>query len=121
MSWILVALGGAIGAAARYGTQLFGQRFQTPFPVSIFAINIAGSAVIGLIAGAVMSSRLSLSPDVRLFLMAGVLGGFTTFSSFSLDTLMLLRAGHVGLAIVNVVGQVGLSLAAVYAGFRLAS
>lgn len=64
--------------------------------------------------------RWSASSETRLFLMVGALGGFTTFSSFSLDTLALIRAGHDAQAVLNVVGQVGLSLFGVSAGYRLA-
>lgn len=121
-TWLLVAAGGACGATLRFALQLVvGRLVTTPFPAAIFAINVIGSAAIGLLAGAAAGGRFSLSPDGRAFLFAGVLGGFTTFSSFSLDTLQLMRSGAPGLAALNVAGQVGLSLLAVYAGFRLAS
>jgi CrcB protein len=117
-----VAAGGALGALARYGVQLLGARLtDSPFPAAILAVNAAGSAAIGLLAGAMAAGRLTIGPDARLFLVIGILGGFTTFSSFSLDTLLLIRAGHVGLAVLNVAGHVGLGLMAVYVGFRLGS
>ena len=72
-----------------------------------------------LMAGAVVSGRWHLGPEARTFLVVGVLGGYTTFSSFSLDTLTLLKDGHAGLAVWNVVGQIGLSLIGVWAAFRL--
>jgi CrcB protein len=68
----------------------------------------------------VVSGRWSLGFEARTFLIVGLLGGFTTFSSFSFDTLALVRNGHVAQAIWNVAGQVGLSLLGVWAGFRLA-
>jgi CrcB protein len=80
---------------------------------------VLGSAVIGLIAGLLVSSRLTWSTDTRTFVIVGLLGGFTTFSSFSLDTLTLVRAGHAGFAAINVLGQVLVSLLAVGVGYRL--
>src|SRR5262245_30044091 len=112
MTWLLVGLGGALGSIARHGlNQLIQQRaVASAFPIGIFAINVTGSAIIGMLAGLLTSERLQLSAEGRTFLIVGILGGFTTFSSFSLDTLTLLRGGHVAKAMVNVAGQVGLSL-----------
>ena len=120
--WILVAAGGALGSIARHGlNHVVHQRFLTStFPVGIFIVNVLGSLLIGLLAGLLASSRLHLAYQARVFLVVGVLGGFTTFSSFSLDTLALVRDGHHAQAAANVLGQVGLSLLAVWAGFRLA-
>jgi CrcB protein len=123
MVWLLVAAGGAIGSVARHGlNHLVHQRaLASTFPLGIFLVNVAGSAAIGLVAGLVASSRLHLSYQARTFLIVGLLGGFTTFSSFSLDTLALVRDGHSVQAFWNVAGQVGLSLLGVWVGFRLAS
>ena len=120
MVWILVGIGGAIGSVARHGlNHLVHQRnLSSTFPLGIFAINIIGSAVIGFISGTIVSGRWHASFEARTFLIVGVLGGFTTFSSFSLDTLALFRDGHAAQAIANVMGQVGLSLLAVWAGFK---
>ncbi len=123
MSWLLVGLGGAIGSLARYGlTRVISssQLFET-FPAGVFLVNTIGSFVIGVLAGATASDRLTLSYEARALLFAGLLGGFTTFSSFSLDTLTLLRDGHTGQAFVNVVGQVGLGLAGAWVGYRVAA
>jgi CrcB protein len=123
MVWLLVGLGGAVGSMARHGlNHLIHQRnLSAAFPAGIFAINILGSAVIGGLAGLIASGRLHWSFEVRTFVFVGVLGGFTTFSSFSLDTLALVRDGHLGQAVWNVAGQVGLSLLAVWAGYRLSA
>jgi len=123
MTWILIGLGGALGSMARHGlNHVIHQRYLgSTFPLGIFAINITGSILIGVVAGLVVSSRWTLSPDARTFLIVGLLGGFTTFSSFSFDTLALVRDGHLSQAVWNVVGQVGLSLIGVWAGFKLAS
>ena len=123
MSWLLVGLGGAIGSLARYGlTRVISssQLFET-FPAGVFLVNTIGSFVIGVLAGATASDRLTLSYEARALLFAGLLGGFTTFSAFSLDTLTLLRDGHTGQAFVNVVGQVGLGLAGAWVGYRVAA
>lgn len=118
MSWILVGVGGALGSIARHGiNQWIQSRPLAVFPLGIFLINLLGSIAIGAIAGAVASGRWSASADVRTFLMIGVLGGFTTFSSFSLDTLTLIRNGQIGFAALNVGGQVLFSLAGVAAGY----
>lgn len=120
MTWLLVGVGGALGSVARYGlNQLIQQRNPAnAFPLGIFVINVAGSLLIGVVSGAVMSGRWPASEQARTFVVIGLLGGFTTFSSFSLDTLTLMRSGHPGQALLNVVGQVTLSLIGVWVGFR---
>jgi len=121
MTWLLIGVGGAVGAMARHGlNHLVHQRWiSSVFPIGIFLINVTGSIIIGALAGLLASGRLHWSMPERTFVIVGVLGGFTTFSSFSLDTLTLVRDGHMGLALWNVAGQVGLSLLGVWAGFRL--
>jgi CrcB protein len=121
MIWFLVAAGSALGGVARHGINrlVHQQQLSSTFPLGIFLINVAGSAFIGALGGLVVSGRWPLSFEARTFLIVGVLGGFTTFSSFSFDTLALMRDGHVGQAIWNVAGQVGLSLLGVWAGFRI--
>jgi CrcB protein len=121
MSWLLVGAGGAMGAMARHALNrwILTSLWLTDFPAGIFLINVGGSGLIGVFAGIVAAGRMSVSADTRLFLSVGILGGFTTFSSFSLDTLALMKAGHVTLAVANVLGQVVLSLLAVLLGYRL--
>ena len=121
MSWMLVAAGGAIGAVARHAlNSLIHQRIVTSrFPIGIFVVNVAGSFAIGLLGGLLASERLSWGQGARTFAIVGVLGGFTTFSSFSFDTLTLARDGLTSYAIWNAIGQVALSLVAVWAGFLL--
>lgn len=123
MNWLLVGIGGALGSVARHGlNQLVQQRsVAESFPSGIFVVNVLGSAVIGGVAGLMESGRWPASNDAKTFVVIGLLGGFTTFSSFSLDTLTLLRHGLHGQAAWNVIGQVGLSLLGVWAGYRLAS
>ena len=120
--WILVGVGGALGAMARHAlNHVVHQRaLSSTFPFGIFIVNVTGSVLIGLLAGALAGGRFHLSYPARTFLIVGVLGGFTTFSSFSLDTLALIRDGHHLQAAVNVIGQVSLSLLGVWLAFRLA-
>ena len=119
MTWLLVAAGGALGAMARHGlNSVIHQRFLTTrFPVGIFVINVLGSFAIGLIGGFLAGTRLSWGYSARAFAIVGVLGGFTTFSSFSFDTLALAREGLTAQACWNVAGQVALSLLGVWLGF----
>ncbi len=121
MSWLLVAAGGAIGAMARHGlNSIIHRRIVTArFPVGIFVVNVAGSFAIGLLGGLLASERLTWGQNARTFAIVGVLGGFTTFSSFSFDTLTLARDGLTSYAIGNVIGQVALSLIAVWAGYLI--
>jgi CrcB protein len=123
MTWLLIGLGGALGSMARHGVNhLVHQRnLSSTFPLGIFIINVLGSCVIGAVAGVIAHGRWHWSYNARVFVMVGVLGGFTTFSSFSFDTLALMRDGHVGQALWNVFGQVGLSLVGVWLGYRLGS
>lgn len=122
MTWLLVGLGGALGSLARHGLNhvIHQRNLPSTFPLGIFAINVIGSILIGVVSGLVVSGRWSISLETRTFVVVGLLGGFTTFSSFSFDTLALIRDGHVLQAGWNVGGQVGLSLLGVWAGYRLA-
>ena len=122
MTWLLVGVGGALGSMARHGlNQVVNARAPGGFPSGIFLINVLGSVIVGLVAGAIASARWTPAADTRIFVVVGLLGGFTTFSSFSLDTLTLIRAGSVGHAAWNVIGQVGLSLLGAVIGFKLAA
>ena len=83
-----VALGGALGSLARHGVNIaFAHIFGRPVPLATAAVNLAGSAAIGILAGLIASRRLTMTPNMRTFVFVGLLGGFTTFSSFMLDTL----------------------------------
>ncbi|HEY5041914.1 MAG TPA: fluoride efflux transporter CrcB [Verrucomicrobiae bacterium] len=121
--YLWVALGGALGSVARFGLGgLVSQRFGETFPFGTIAVNVAGSFVIGFL-GALASSEGRLNPQARVFatqfFMTGVCGGFTTFSSFSLQTLNLLRDGEWLYAGGNVLLSVALCLVAVWLGFLL--
>lgn len=117
--WIAVAVGGALGSVARHAVNRW-VHLEWPllrFPLATVVVNVVGCAVIGVLAGLVATGRLPMRPVWREFAFVGVLGGFTTFSTFGLDTLTLIRTGDTGQAAANVALQVGCGLAAVYAGF----
>lgn len=95
--------------------------FVRPVPYATAAVNLAGSAIIGLLAGLIASGRLSMTPAMRTFVFVGLLGGFTTFSSFMLDTLTLAHADERTLAMSNVAGQMILGILAVYACYMVAA
>jgi len=118
--WIAVAAGGAAGSVARHGVNmLFAHVLVRPVPYATAAVNLIGSAIIGVLAGLIASERITMTPTARTFVFVGLLGGFTTFSSFMLDTLTVAHTGERALAIWNVVGQTGIGLAAIYAGYYL--
>jgi CrcB protein len=117
MTLLLVALGGALGSMARYGLVGLAARALPPaFPFGTFAVNVIGSLAFGVIAG-VGDVRGLLSSEARAFFLVGLLGGFTTFSSYSADTFALLRQGAGMLALVNSFGQVVAGLAALALGW----
>jgi CrcB protein len=116
MNYLIVFLGAGIGGAGRHGVNVLSARlFGTGFPVGTLGINAAGCLAMGLIAG-YFAFRGHLPEGARLFLMTGILGGFTTFSAFSLDAALLWERGEVGLAAVYVGASVILSLAGVAIG-----
>jgi CrcB protein len=119
MTYLLVALGSAVGGMARYGVSgLVARSFGSVFPWGTLIVNVVGSALIGfLAASAAPGARWLLSPDARALLMIGFCGGFTTFSSFSLETLNLLRDGEWLWAGANVVFSVVLCLVFVWLGY----
>ena len=120
MEYITIALGGGIGAVMRYGITLLVQSWTGPgFPYGTLVVNVVGSLLIGFVV-VFLNHRYHGNEVLRLFLVIGILGGFTTFSAFSLDTLKLVEKGQWGLAGAYVVGTVTLSLAAVFAGVFLA-
>lgn len=118
---LLVGLGGFLGSVSRY---LLGGLVQRAapgllFPIGTLAVNILGCLVIGFLAG-LAETRGVFTPEARVFLMIGVLGGFTTFSTFGYETFQLLRDVQIGAAAVNVGLQVALGLLAVWSGHVLA-
>lgn len=120
-SILLIFLGGGIGAAMRHGVNvLAAQGFGVDFPWGTMIVNVVGSLLIGALAAwfAFRGDAVWTQP-LRLFLATGILGGFTTFSAFSLDFAMLFERGEVGAGLAYVLASVLLSLGAVFAGIYL--
>lgn len=119
---VLIAFGGALGTVARYLISVAALPISRELPWGTIGINILGSFVIGFFGTLTLASgRHPVSEDMRLFVMAGLCGGFTTFSAFSLQTLDLLRGGAMYRAGLNVVLSVMLCVAAVAAGHIIAA
>jgi CrcB protein len=122
VTFLWVALGGALGSMARYGVSVSVNRWiGTPVPLATAIVNIVGCAVIGVMAGLVAGETWRISTETRAFAFAGLMGGFTTFSSLGLETLTLVQGGRAGAAAGNVVIQLVLGLAAVFAGYAAAT
>jgi CrcB protein len=119
---LLVALGGAVGSVARYKLSglVLHHTLDWRFPAGTFAVNVAGCLAAGILAGLAEKHHL-LSADTRLLLFTGVLGGFTTFSAFGLETMHLLKRGDIAIAGANVVLSVVAGLVALWLGLGLAS
>ncbi len=118
MQWLAIALGGALGSLLRFAcvsylTPLFNLRF----PVGTFVVNMIGSLLIGI--AYVILVEKSAPLEWRLFFITGVLGGFTTFSAFSVELLQLWQSGHVFHAFVYAVGSVILGLTMAFAGMLI--
>lgn len=119
---LIVALGGAVGTIARYVVSLAAGSFSRDLPLATIGINVLGSFVIGFFGTLTLQhGRFPASENLRLFVMMGFCGGFTTFSSFSLQTLDLLRGGAIWRAGLNVAISVVLCVLAVSAGHMLAA
>jgi CrcB protein len=114
----VISLGGALGALARYGIGYAFPAGSTAFPWATFAINVAGCLLIGVLM-VLVTEMWTGHPLVRPFLGTGVLGGFTTFSTYVVDIQRLVDAGAAGVALGYLAGTVLAALAAVYAGVRL--
>lgn len=122
MTWVWVMIGSAIGGVLRYGLSGWAStHISETFPIGTIIVNVSGSFVIGFFAALTgPDGRVFVSSDARQFVMTGICGGYTTFSSFSLQTLTLANDGERLLAGVNVVASVVLCLAAVWLGFAAA-
>lgn len=117
----LAVAGGALGSGLRYLVNTGLTRALGPqFPWGIFLVNVTGCTVMGLLAGWLMAREPANAAELRAFLATGVLGGYTTFSAFSLDFASLARVGEPIPAALYLLGSVGLSIAGVFAGLHLA-
>lgn len=119
MLYLVVFVGAGIGGALRHGVNLAAARLLGDgFPYGTMIVNVAGSFVMGLLAG-YFAFRPGIGQHVRLFLTTGLLGGFTTFSAFSLDSALLIERHHYGLAAGYMLGSVAASVAALFAGLAM--
>jgi len=117
LNLLAIALGGAIGSVARYVLSTFVLRVSgTLFPLGTFVVNVVGCLVFGAIAGA-SSQRVQISSTTRLFLLTGILGGFTTFSSYAFESFGLVRDGQFAWAAINVLGQVVAGIVGMWVGY----
>lgn len=112
---LLVALGGAMGSVCRY---LISKMITSAFPWSTFSVNIIGSLLIGLLVG--LSSRETISPEMKLLLVTGFCGGFTTFSTFANESFAMLKAGDAILAALYIGASVMVGIIAVWLGMNIA-
>ncbi|MGZ5038326.1 MAG: fluoride efflux transporter CrcB [Usitatibacter sp.] len=119
---LLVALGGAIGSVTRFKLSgwILHHTIDWRFPAGTFAVNVAGCFVAGLLA-ALAEKYDYFTPDTRLLLFTGILGGFTTFSAFGLETMFLIKRGELLVGGANVLLSVAAGLAALWLGFGLAA
>lgn len=122
VGWIAIGVGGALGSMARHAVNRFVLHNwpALQLPVATIIVNVGGCLAIGVLAGVVATGRFS-TPHWREFAFVGVLGGFTTFSTFGLETVTLLRTGALGLAVLNIGTQLIGSLLGVYAGLLAAA
>lgn len=120
---LLVAFGGAFGASSRYLALEFVVSFSRAisFPLATFLVNVVGCFAAGILNFILIEQMGNLSPNVRLILMTGFLGGFTTFSAFSLDVMRLITAGHFASAASYIILSVIFSILAVFFGFYISS
>ena len=120
--FLLVAAGGAIGSVARYGLGLAAGRLapNAGWPLGTFAANVLGGLLMGLLVGWLAFRGGAQQEAVRLFAAVGVLGGFTTFSAFSLEAALMIERRELATAFVYVTGSVVLSIAALFVGLMIA-
>jgi CrcB protein len=115
-AYLLVGIGGAIGAMARYAASVAIGGLANGFPIWTFLINILGSVAMGVLVGVLAKYTPQYQNEIRLFVAVGIFGGFTTFSSFSLDAITLFERGDFGLGAIYVVGSVVLSVTGLWMG-----
>ena len=120
MRYLAVAFGGAVGSLLRYSISnyLYSRMRSPSLPYATILINIVGSLLIGMLTQ-LFDARVSVSPAVRVGVIAGFLGGFTTFSSFSLETYTLIQEGAWGMVLLNTIGSVVLGILACFAGIKM--
>jgi CrcB protein len=119
-NFMIIGIGGFIGAAARYGLALWiGQRWGRSFPLGTFVVNVSGSFLIGLLM-TLMAERFAMNPQWRLLLVVGFLGAYTTFSTFEYETGALLKDGEWAFAMLNIILSVVVGFVALKLGESIA-
>jgi len=119
MNFLIVFLGGGIGSMLRHGVNVLSARWLgTGFPYGTLTVNVTGSIVMGLLAG-YFAFKGEATQSWRLFLMTGILGGYTTFSAFSLDAILLYERGQIGQALAYVAASGAVSIFGLFAGLVL--
>ena len=119
MNYAIVALGGGIGAALRYGVNVNAPKlFGADYPWHTLIVNVVGCFVMGLLTE-LMALKLNVGQEWRLFMTTGILGGYTTFSAFSLDTVLLYERGETAMAALYVLASVALAIGGLFAGLAL--
>jgi fluoride exporter len=119
MNFLIVFLGGGIGSMLRHGVNVLSARWLgTGFPYGTLTVNVTGSIVMGLLAG-YFAFKGEATQSWRLFLMTGILGGYTTFSAFSLDAILLYERGQIGQALAYVAASGAVSIFGLFAGLML--
>lgn len=118
--WLLVAFGGAIGSVVRYWTMDWvARRTGLLFPYGTLAVNVAGSLAMGALIGLLVHYTPPQAGNLRLFVAVGILGGFTTFSAFSLDTVSLIERGQWSAAALYIALSIMLCIAATFIGLAI--
>ena len=120
MTWLAIAVGGALGSMARHAVNQLANASVLRPPAGTAIVNLLGCLIIGALAGLIASHRIAMPPHWREFVFVGLLGGFTTFSAFGLDTFLLARTQSIAYPAINVAIHVVGGLAAVWFGYRLA-
>jgi len=115
-SYTLVGIGGALGAMARFAAQHWIGSLPSGFPMATFLVNVLGSIAMGVLIGVLAKTTPQYQNEIQLFVAVGIFGGFTTFSSFSLDAITLIERGDIMLAGFYIVGSVLLALAGLWMG-----
>ena len=119
-TWIAVAIGGALGSVARHAMNHFvSHKLTHAVPVATGTVNVIGCTIAGILTGLVVSGQIRMSLTTRTFVFVGVLGGFTTFSAFGLDTFTLMHEGRPLAALANVVVQCAGGIAGLALGYAL--
>lgn len=120
-TWLMVAVGGALGSVARYGViWLIARGGGSPMPYATATVNILGCAVAGLLLGLSASGRVPMTAAQRAFAFTGILGGFTTFSGLGIDNFLLMQQARGGVALVTLLAQVILGFAVLFGCYELA-